>query len=822
MINDNTPEARAERIRQCQLALLELGVTPVGQYIGKDIGYIDPSPRPFIVQVPLVEYFERMTRWKADPWQIDMGNRLQKAAEHRHIRGVRQVLHAEPQIGKTIWISQHLPAWLFGHDPLFRFALAMYNTAQSEKHSKVVIRILSSATHKDIFPNKDGWLYGDFGDRERGDRPVQTAVSGWYTNAGRGNDDTPGNAGQFSFNPVGLVSGLTGSGFDWLIGDDPYRSEKDAFSPTVNQSIRDFLDFLESRINLHSNLSLMFHRYAYDDAAAYCLDKGDFDYIRYASECDGPYLHESTGEQFADPLNREIGELISPRRGLDYYAKVKKNPRVWSAMNQGRPVAAGSEFFLVDKIRIRPAIEAIARRAECTVMVRAWDLAATEEAGDYSTAPLVGMSPDGRTTIFEMARRQVESAGRDALMLETAKRDGHDVVVSIPQDPGAAGKTVVFYVEQLLKGYQVAVRPTTGSKEDRARSYAAAVNSGDVDFVDDSELAEDAKWIDETKKEMRQFLLSALTHDDTIDAGADGYNECFERISTGLVIKNLKLARNLVTWWQFGQQFTPKGADKPIDQIPAHWTLYVGAKITPEATKANSAVIVARAPQNTNIVDTLFIVAEYKEFTSDFYALFDWIDIALESYCENSENAIIWLHPDSEEYRPTIHQKLNRPVALFEATDPAAGITELNFYLKPRPGVINPFTEREQGCGLYALIGDTRQFAAATDEYGLYSFRQEASTWGFTDKGEPSQAGAVLDCLRMVTYCFRTSAAPKTLEEKVEDRIGKKLTVAAIEAMPDSDVRDNTIAKRIMEEAKVRAALTRPVRSAASSRFGRK
>lgn len=793
-----TPNPRAElAIGDGAIKLQRAGIEVRPNFRTKPIDYIDPAPKPFVVQIPLVEYFERMTRWKADPWQRDLCDRLQSAAENRHVKGSNDIFHAEPQLGKTIIISQHLPAWCFGHDPLFRFALAMYNTAQSEKHSKVVIRILSSALHKDIFPNKDGWLYQDQGQRER---PVQAAVSGWYTNAGRGTEADPGNAGQFSFNPVGLVSGLTGSGFNWLVGDDPYRSEKDAFSPTVNESIRDFLDFLESRRDIYANLSLMFHRYAFDDAAAYCLDKGDFNYFRYATECDGDYIHESTGQKFTDPIGRQKGELISPRRTHEYYAKVKKNPRVWTSMNQGRPQAEGSEFFQVDKIVISPATVAIERRAECSVMVRSYDLAATEKAGDYTVAPLIGMRPDGKTTFFEQVRKQVESAGRNQLMLETAQRDGFDVVISIPEDPGAAGKTTVFHVQELLKGYQVVVRSTSGSKEDRARNLASAVNSGDVEFISDDGLVDDAKWIDITKKEMREFLLSALAHDDTIDSGADGYNECFERISKGLVVKGFSVIRHETDWQRFNEYF------KVRDVVPEHWTLYWGVKITPEANVANSAVLVARAARNTGLPDTLFVIAEYKEFTDDFTLLFDWMTITRSLYCPKNQNQTIWLHPDSEQFRVTIWQKLQVPVKLFTG-DNVAGVTELNWYLQPSNN-LNPFSLGEKASNLYYFNDQT-------------SLRQEFFTWGF-DKGEPSKIGAVADCLRMVTYSFRTYATDYTIEEQIERAMPETLRVDALAAMPMSHEKDSMLQSRLKQEREIRQQMNTPIRSAASQRLGRR
>src|SRR4051812_29438496 len=75
------------------------------------IDYIDPVPKPFITQVPLVEYFERIKRFQADRFQIDLCNRLQNAAETRHIKRTWSIYHAESQLGKTSVLTQAYSAW---------------------------------------------------------------------------------------------------------------------------------------------------------------------------------------------------------------------------------------------------------------------------------------------------------------------------------------------------------------------------------------------------------------------------------------------------------------------------------------------------------------------------------------------------------------------------------------------------------------------------------------------------------------------------------------------------------------------------------------
>lgn len=695
---------------------------PVASYKDKPIDYIDPAPKPFDVQIPLVEFFERVKRHKADRWQHDFCERLQNACINRSEMPTRAIVHAEAQLGKSVLLAQCLPAWIFGHDSLHRVALSTYNVTRSQSHSKAVISIMNLPIYKQIFTNEDCHV------------KLGSSKEKWMTNA-RLSLTTDA---QDSFNPVGLQSGLTGSGFDTLIIDDPYASERDAFSETIRKALQSFWDAdVESRIGSFSNVFGMFHRYHVQDLAGYLLDNADFDYWRYASVCDGDYVHEETGKRFQDPMNRAIGEYISERRAPSYYITKKQNSRTWNSMFQGKPTSDSGEFFIVGQIQTLTPEQLVIRKQECSVFVRAWDLAATEEGGDYSVGELWGMSPDNRATLFDVKREQVESAGRDELQLRTAKEDGFDVVVAVPNDPGAAGNTAVFHIQQLLKGYTVVPRSTSGSKIDRARSLASAVNAGQVTWAE-------AEWNKTVKTEWRDFPLS--DKDDTVDSGADGYNECFERVSKGLVVKGFS-NKNLKTWQSFAEMLKLTKA-----RIPAHWTLYAGVKITQDAARPNSAVIVAQAAQNANLSDeTLFIVAEYKEYTADFTRLFAWIKTSMNHHCLGTD-ITVWLHPDSAMHQQTIMQKLEMPVQIFKhgASD---GVTELNWYLASG--------------GLFGLIADETQIAVALDADGMHAVRQEAATWGYNDKNEPSQVGGVLDCLRMIAWGFRTVQTPLTREEAI-------------------------------------------------------
>jgi len=446
-------------------------------------------------------------------------------------------------------------------------------------------------------------------------------------------------------------------------------------------------------------------------------------------------------------------------------------------MFQGRPSAEEGDFFNVGKIKIISREDGAERRRECSVLVRAWDLAATEAGGDYSVGALMGMRSDGSVTVFDVVRSQVDTAGRDELQRQTAERDGGEVIVTVPQDVGAGGKSTAFHITQNLKGYQVITRSVSGSKENRARNYSAAVNSGMVEFVDDSHLPEDLRWIEAAKKEMRDFPLS--DHDDIIDAKADGYNESYERLIKGLVISNLKPQRNLITYSAFANKFPYYSENKLFLKIPQNFQIYAAVKISADSSLPTCGVVTARASINSGLTETIIGISEYKKYDGNYENLFIWLKDTLASYClaADVKNTTVWLHKDSAHFQLTIIEKLKTSVAVFDGDD-AIGLAETNWYLMPKESA-SPFNQLEKAAGMYLLVDDN-QISEATgeDNNGFYHARQEASTWGYNDKGEPTRTGAVLDCLRMCVAEYSTYATPLTADERYRQRLQEMMPAA--------------------------------------------
>lgn len=151
---------------------------------------------------------------------------------------------------------------------------------------------------------------------------------------------------------------------------------------------------------------------------------------------------------------------------------------------------------------------------------RAWDLAATDGAGDYTVGAKLGRDDDGVFYIVDIIRGQWESGDRDRKIREAAARDDH-CLIRIPQDPGAAGKSEAQRMVVMLQGHTVKKVAVTGDKVTRATGFASQVNVGNVKM-----LSQD--WSDGLKDRLNAFPCKGVP-DDEIDALADAFHELANR-----------------------------------------------------------------------------------------------------------------------------------------------------------------------------------------------------------------------------------------------------------------------------------------------------
>jgi len=188
---------------------------------------------------------------------------------------------------------------------------------------------------------------------------------------------------------------------------------------------------------------------------------------------------------------------------------------VFAGQYRQRPAPPDGGLFKPDRIEIIDALPA----GQAIRWVRGWDLAATEQSTkssdpDWTAGGKLGQLADGRYVIADMARLREGPDKRDAALKTTASRDGRSVKISLPQDPGQAGKTQALALTRLLAGYSVHTSLESGDKVTRAEPLASQVNVGNV-------LMLRGPWNDELINEMRMFPNGA--HDDQVDSLSRGF-----------------------------------------------------------------------------------------------------------------------------------------------------------------------------------------------------------------------------------------------------------------------------------------------------------
>lgn len=454
-------------------------------------------------KVGLAEFVERTTNHRLDGWQRDLCSRLESLA---YTTGRRMLIHAMPQAGKSIIVSQRFPAWLLTRKPQHRVKLACYNVTHSTRFGKIVRDLMQEEEFARLFPDPALRL------------PNLCAADTWSTAARSATRDS-----QPSFKALGLATGFVGQGADTLIIDDPYASPEEAYSQVINAKVRSFwTDTAKPRLNDHTNVVVMFHRYTENDLAGFLMESepDEWELIRYAAVSDGPYEHPVTKRVYADPLSRPEGERLSPRYSDAWYERQQANTYVWLSQFQGRPTAKEGTFFKINRLNaIEPDEFAmtlkIGTSAGVFKTVRAWDLAASKD-GDWTVGVKMGMDVNGRIFIIDVVRGRWLPDERDAEMLATARSDGKQTRIFIPQDPGQAGVDQALRLTRLLHGFKVSTSTVSGDKITRAEGLASQVNGGNVTVLI-------APWNYPLKEEMRQFPLGG--HDDQVDAAVDAYRE---------------------------------------------------------------------------------------------------------------------------------------------------------------------------------------------------------------------------------------------------------------------------------------------------------
>lgn len=448
------------------------------------------------------EFAQQSLAFPLHPWQELYCEILERL---RTEQGLRILVHGPPQYGKTILTSQRMPAYLLGHDPLRRVGVACYNETHATNQTAVVRDLMASDEYRAWFPASA--VSKDVSAKEFSTAPRQKLRDG-----------------QVSLKALGLLSGFTGRGLTDLFVDDPYASADAASSPAINGKVwRWWTQTAKPRLMPSTNVVVMFHRYHDDDLAANLAKEGGWELYRFPAIADGD---TSAGIDLTLERGiRAIGEPLSPMRSLENLRTLEAaDAYTFASQFQGKPRPDSGGFFVVSKLEMLDTAPVVV--ATC----RAWDIAATAVAGDYTAGVKIGKTGEGRFVILDAVIVQGGPEEVDRLIDQTAKLDGRSCTIHLAQDPGSAGKRDAQAISRRLAGYSVVVESVSGSKESRARPLASQVNVGNASMVLQPESVvrtgpHAGKSVSSAAVAMLANFPAGTAKKDFVDAAADAFNQ---------------------------------------------------------------------------------------------------------------------------------------------------------------------------------------------------------------------------------------------------------------------------------------------------------
>lgn len=312
---------------------------------------------------------------------------------------------------------------------------------------------------------------------------------------------------------------LTSQRGDRLIIDDPHSTET-AESPAERmKTSRRFREGAVNRLNdqERSAIVVVMQRLHEDDISGTILKNG----MGYVHLC-LPMEFEAdrrcrTVIGFKDPRKRD-GELLDPNRFPAPTVRQLQNDMGsygYAGQYQQRPAPREGGLFKRDWFEVVRAAP-----AGCE-WVRAWDLAASEARRGssqpaYTCGLKLGKAPNGRYFIADVRRDRLSPAKVERMLINTARQDGARVRISIPQDPGQAGKSQAQYLVRQLEGFVARATPESGDKVTRAEPVSAQAEVGNIALVE-------GPWNDAFLDEISSFPGGSFK--DQVDALSRAFDE---------------------------------------------------------------------------------------------------------------------------------------------------------------------------------------------------------------------------------------------------------------------------------------------------------
>lgn len=414
-------------------------------------------------------------------------------------RITRLLITVPPGSSKSLIVSVLWPAWEWsiGRRGL-RYLTTSYDEVNITRDCRKHRDLVQSEWYRALFPEVrlTRTAEGDFANSDQGGRLGATFVA------------------------------LTGKRGDRLIYDDPHSAKKAESDEQRFDTTNGFREGATNRLNdqKRSAIIVIMQRLHHKDVAGVILEVPmGYCHLNIPMEfetVDGegnPLEVVPTEIGWVDPRTFD-GELMDPVRfDEQVVADLKRDlgPYAWNGQYQQRPVPREGGLFqrsyFKDKIiKVVPP---------GTVFCRHWDLAATklkvtDTKGARTAGVKMGRAPDGRFIICHLVAIGEEGKAVEDTIEAQAQLDGDGVMISLPQDPGQAGKVQKRAYLNKLAGYNVRIQRETGDKVTRAEPFARQCEGGNVYLLE-------GPWNDEYVDEV--CLFPGGPRKDVVDASSGAF-----------------------------------------------------------------------------------------------------------------------------------------------------------------------------------------------------------------------------------------------------------------------------------------------------------
>jgi predicted phage terminase large subunit-like protein len=408
----------------------------------------------------------------------------------------RFLANVPPGTMKSLLVSVFWPAWEWGPEGLayLQYIVTSYREDYCSRDTRRMRDLCVSEWYQSLWGDK---VVMD----AVGDTRISNKAGGWREGV-----------------PFGS---LTGARADRVIIDDPHSVDTAESEAQRNRTTLRFRESVPSRVNdpKKSAIVVIMQRLHVNDVS------GIIEQLKL------PYVHLMLPMEFEpdrrcvtpigkDP-RRQASELLFPQRFPREVVERDKASMTLPAVAgqyQQRPYLRGGAMFKRGWFDIVPAAP------KGTRWVRHWDLAASKKKGSgigqaWTAGVKLGLGPDGNYYVGHVIRVMDEGDEVRRAIYTTAKADTIEVEISLPQDPGQAGKVQAKDMVKMLDGWLVRAVPESGDKLTRAEPFQAQAAQGNVKIVQAP--GADAAWIGPFLDEISAFPGSPTK--DQVDACSGAY-----------------------------------------------------------------------------------------------------------------------------------------------------------------------------------------------------------------------------------------------------------------------------------------------------------